>query len=97
MDFIPGSWVPVRTASFHDLERMRAVKVIVFGNEAFDWGFDETTMAMAREKANGDESTLFAVEATIRTHFEASLSQFVGRPVTVAEIVQALADGGIKV
>lgn len=97
MSFVPGSWVPVQVRSYYDLQTSSNVKVIVVGGEGFDWDFDPDSVARAKEMANGEDFTARGFEGMIRKHFQLCFSEFIGRLVTIPELVRAIKEGGMQV
>lgn len=97
MSFFSGTTVSVQVRSYYDFGRGAELKIIVVGNEAFDWEFDPDSVARAKEMANGEDFTARGFEGMIRKHFELCFSEFIGRHVTMAEIVRAIDEGSIAV
>jgi hypothetical protein len=82
-----------KDVSIHEIE---GVRIIVVGNEAFDWGVDERDFKTARVKSRNDPALKENFLGSIEKHFVNCFSEFVGRQVTLKEINQALEQGWIE-
>jgi len=72
-------------------------RVIVVGDEAFDWGPDEAAIRKAVLMYGSDPKIMRGIVGNIITHLTQSFGDFIGRPVTLAEINHALEEGLIEV
>lgn len=65
----------------------------------FDWGIDEEEVIAAasaiKEKTFGDYTTK-AIENNIMEHFLECFSEFVGKNITMAEILQSIERGELE-
>lgn len=72
-------------------------RVIVVGKDVFDWGLDTHSIKKAILIHGMDEATYARLIGNIQTHLLTCFSEFIGRKVTLEEIVQALDEGIISV
>jgi len=76
-----------------------ARKGIFIDGELFDWGISEDeynlAVAYANKKKNKDE-ILARIHRDIEKHYLSSLSEFIGRKITLKELQEARKTGWIK-
>jgi hypothetical protein len=72
-------------------------RVIVVGEEAFDWGLDREAIRKAIMAYGSDQAGRRGFTGNVISHLTASFSEFIGRQVTLAEINHALEVGEIEV
>src|SRR3990172_5434024 len=73
-------------------------KGIFVDGELFDWGIDEDEYNEAVKWANNQltkEECLLKIHQSIEEHFVESLSEFIGRAVSIEEVQEARASGWI--
>lgn len=68
-------------------------RVIVVGDEAFDWTLDEDAVRKAVLMYGSDREALGGVVGNIISHLTECFGEFIGRPITLAEINHALEEG----
>lgn len=73
------------------------MRMIVVGNEVFDWGLDEEHFKIAQRVAKSDEAMKDVFLGEIQKHLVQCFSEFVGKQVTLKEISDALEKGEIEV
>lgn len=73
------------------------MRMIVVGNEVFDWGLDEEHFKIAQRVAKSDEAMKDVFLGEIQKHFVQCFSEFVGKQVTLKEISDALETGEIEI
>ncbi len=82
-----------KDVSIHEIE---GVRMIVVGNEAFDWGVDERDFRKAQVASKNDPLLKDSFLGQIEKHFVDCFSEFIGKPVKMEEINQALEQGWIE-
>jgi hypothetical protein len=83
-----------KQVSIHDIE---GVRYIVVGNEAFDWGVEESHFLRAKSTCNNDPTLKANFLGSIEKHFVSCFSQFIGRKVKMEEINESIERGWIDV
>jgi len=74
-----------------------ANKKAIWVNDApFDWFIDPSYIMGAITRSNQSELVKKGVEGSLQDHFTKSFSEFIGRPISLGEIVLALRDGEIE-
>lgn len=81
-----------REVSVHDIE---GIRYIVVGNEAFDWGVEETDFKRAKIATKNDPTLKANFLGSIEKHLVACFSQFIGRQTSMKEINDSLERGWI--
>ncbi len=74
----------------HDGTRM-----LVFDGEVFDWGVEDTELKRAKSFCRNHPGLSEGITGSIQQHLLCSLSEFLGRDVTLAELNQAIKNGEI--
>jgi hypothetical protein len=72
---------------------VEGMRMLVFDNEVFDWGFTEDDLKAARLISNNDPTVKVNYIAEIQKHFLSSLSEMIGRSITFAELNKAIREG----
>lgn len=78
------------------VEGIEGVRYIVVGNEAFDWGVEEEHFKAASVISKNDPVMKENFLGEIQKHLVSCFSEFIGRPVTLVEINEALRVGSIE-
>jgi len=81
-----------KQVSIHDID---GIKYIVVGNEAFDWGVEESDFNKAKAACNNDPTMKATFLGTIEKHFIDCFSKFIGRKTTMQEINDSIDRGWI--
>jgi hypothetical protein len=84
--------VEKKSISIHEID---GVRIIVVDNEAFDWGIDEADFKRVSLQTHNDPYLKDNFIGNIQKHFVNCFSEFIGRPVNLAEINVALEKGSI--
>jgi len=71
-------------------------KAIWVDDAPFDWFIDPDYIMGAVIRSNQSQLVKKGVEGSLQDHFTKSFSEFIGRPVSLGEIVLALRDGEIE-
>lgn len=71
------------------------INIIVVGNEAFDWGIDEVSLVRTKKMIDQRPDMRESISMSIINHFVDCFSEFIGREVTLPEIVSAIKKGEI--
>jgi hypothetical protein len=85
----------IEIKDYYDLEIKRQIRAIAVDGELFDWNIE----ALEIEKAHSTCKTLEerqAFHANVQAHFLQCFSYFLGRPVTMKEVNEALLKGEIE-
>ncbi len=71
-------------------------RYLVFDNEAFDWEISLTELAKVITFCGDSAEAKKALNGDIQKHFLGCLAEFLGFPVTLEEIMQAVQTGKLK-
>lgn len=71
----------------------KSQKGLFFDGVLFDWGMDEASLVQAKIYSLRDETSKIAVHGDIQNNFLKSLAEFIGRPVTLPELLAAIKKG----
>jgi len=72
------------------------VRMLVFDNEVFDWGVEEVDLMSAKSFCQNHPGLSESIIGSIQQHLLCSLSEFIGRDVTLAELNAAIKSGKIN-
>lgn len=77
-----------------EIRRFEGEDKIFIENQLFDWGLDESSI----EKINKikDQAELEKIHANIKDYFLNCLGEFIGRPISILEVVNAIESGNIE-
>lgn len=79
-----------------DAEQNKSVNAIYVDDEVFDWGLVEDGLRRARQYVKKNPLMEKAVYGDIQNHFVNSFSEFLGHPVTLNDINEAIEKGHIE-
>ena len=79
-----------------DAEQNKTVNAIFVDDEVFDWGLVEDGLRRARAYVKKNPLMEKAIYGDIQNHFVSSFSEFLGQPVTLKEINEAIEKGYIE-
>lgn len=79
------------------VQEIDGINVLVVDDEGFDWGLDPDHLASLHETCLANPNLKDAMVATIQKHFVESFSEFLGTPVTLTQICDAIEQGWIEV
>lgn len=82
-----------KNLKIHEID---GVRMIVVGNEAFDWGVDEEHFKATALICKNDPEVKDNFLGNIQKHFVSSFSEFLGKDVTLTEINKSLKEGFIE-
>lgn len=80
---------------YYDPDTKQNQKVIFVDEEMFDWGIEEEALQEAKKFAAGDPSIKKAIHGDIKSFFLDSLSEFLGKEVTLKDVNEAIESGYI--
>lgn len=86
----------VEVKSWLDPEKNKTVNAIFVDDEVFDWGLVEDGLRRARQYVKKNPLMEKAVYGDIQNHFVNSFSEFLGRPISLKEINEAIKKGHIE-
>lgn len=75
----------------------KMVQAIVVDGSVFVWGLSPESLEKARDIWRNDSSMKVPICQDIHQHFIKSFSKFVGREVTLHEVIEAIEQGYIEV
>ena len=74
-------------------ETQEAYNAIYVGDILFDWDIDKESLIRAKKFAGDNKLLRKSVVGNIQKHFLDSFSEFIGKPITLAEVNNALIKG----
>jgi len=80
----------------YQTEEGTVCKAIWVDDTPFDWYIDPSYIIGAAVRSNQSEFVKKGVEGSLQNHFTKSFSEFMGREISLGEIVLALRDGQIE-
>lgn len=83
--------------TFYDKVQDKDVRCIVVDGVPFGWGVMPDSLSRVRAAFEADPTIKDAVMMDMQHHFLTSLSKFVGRPMTMTEVLDGLEAGAIEV
>ena len=84
----------IKRITIHEIDGM---KILAVDNEGFDWGIDEEGLKKAALKIKKDPHMREMYVGNIQKHFIKSMSEFLGKEVTLKEVNDAIESGSIEV
>lgn len=79
----------------HSAEAGKEINVLVVGNEVFDWGIDEVSLKRTKKMIDQRPDMRESISMSIINHFIDCFSEFIGRELTLPEIVTGIKKGEI--
>jgi hypothetical protein len=76
-----------------DEELKKDINAIYVDDQVFDWGIDEQSLYDARNFIQNNQNMEKAIYGDIENHFIECFSEFLGRQITLQELVAALETG----
>lgn len=71
-------------------------RYLVFDNEAFDYELSESDLSRAIHYCGDDPQAKKTLHGEIQKHFLTCLTEFLGFPVTLEELVKAIHEGQLE-
>jgi hypothetical protein len=85
----------ISIVKIHSDEAGKKVNMLVVGNEVFDWGIDEASLIRTKKMIDQRPDMKESISMSIINHFVDCFCEFLGRSVTLPEIVEAIKKGEI--
>jgi hypothetical protein len=71
-------------------------RAIFVDEELFDWEMDAKSLEDAKKFHSNNPSLKKSVEGDIQSHFLESFSEFIGKPITLNELVESIRSQSIE-
>lgn len=68
---------------------------IFINDQLFDWGIDENSMNQIKQIK--DEEEIKKINNNIKNYLLSSLEEFIGKKITIKELIDALKEGHLEV
>jgi hypothetical protein len=81
---------------FYSEDAGKEINALYLNDEAFDYLIDEESLLKAKTYCDQGPNYRKSVYGDILRHFLGSFSTFIGRPVGLKELLQAIKDGEIE-
>jgi len=86
----------LKVISIKNTEKNKDIRFLVLEKEIFDWGLDDESLLRAKKLIEQKPDMRESVIMSILNHFVESFSDFLGREITLEEIIDAVEKGKIK-
>jgi hypothetical protein len=80
----------------YDPEEDRQFRALVIDGEVFDWGFEQEDIHKAKKFCGQDSFLAKSVQGDVCKFFLESLSEVLGRTITLAEVNTAIKKGHLE-
>lgn len=78
-------------------EFKKTIKAIVIDGELFDWGIDINSFNQMRQMIQKHKEMAETVSMSIINHFIECFSDYIGKKITLEEIIDAIKSGYIEI
>lgn len=86
----------LKVISIKNTDKNKDIRFLVLQKEIFDWGLDDESLLRAKKLIEQKPDMRESVIMSIINHFVESFSDFLGREITLEEIIDAVEKGKIK-
>lgn len=86
----------LKVISIKNTDKNKDIRFLVLEKEIFDWGLDDESLLRAKKLIEQKPDMRESVIMSIINHFVESFSDFLGREITLEEIIDAVEKGKIK-
>lgn len=90
------SKVKIEIKKFYSDDACKEINALYVNKEAFDYLIDEESLKKAKAYCEQGENYKRSVHGDIVRHFLGSFSTFIGREVSLKELLQAIKEGEIE-
>jgi hypothetical protein len=85
----------IKIVKIKSSEAGKEINMLVVGNEVFDWGIDDKSLIQTKKMIDQRPDMRESISMSIINHFVECFGEFLGREVTLPEIVSAINKGEI--